>query len=621
MAAQMGKGFKGAGRGAVRQNGGRGQAPPPAGGPQLKGPTLLDPTTLCLPFEIKTRSPVQQKVRNPHRKFYADGFRRAVHHWVECPAGTLRQMMAEHMPVTVLPPSKTVQCPSAPEPPEGAVNVRAFICCGVAPDKAVRGPRHVLRRHDVLVSSQITGAGKVMCAYGGRTKEAKDPTLTKHLTRMVNEQCGLDLTGAKWMKLVEFIYADKPRTVFYLPELSAIKTREARVQVKEEEEKYEEEKEVEKEEEYEEDGEKKTRTVKTKEKVEATRTKTVQTVLPFQSALATLREYTLTKASSADTAELCYAADAYDEWLRRDTIERIAEVLTEKRDATRRLEEQREAAEAGKLEAKRKREEKQTEIHQSRLDKEKALRASWDEADEGKTEEEKVAGERERSQELQALKDEERKQIAELMKEEREAALAADQEAAGCTGEPGKKKRRVLERDQAIFELFQLFDRPRGLHTPLTQIPRQVLVSALLCTAEERTMGEAMELSTLGGQYGKTAPVNYANLSNLEKWVDAPDEPEPEAEDASKQGPPMAKGPVKTPGKAPAGGIVKTMPPKPGAKLAKGSPAKASPSKGSPAKGLPTEQPPLEEGDTEMQDEGEGMACLEGDDADDDDMA
>merc|ERR1712070_962704 len=99
--------------------------------------------------------------------------------------------------------------------------------------------------------------------------------------------------------------------------------------------------------------------VKKKVTVEKTRIKKTKLIQPMKFTMATLREFQVHKTTGNETAELCHAADSFDEWVRRDIAEKLVGVLTEKHKETQEKEEKKKVRITEQQERKRKREEKQ----------------------------------------------------------------------------------------------------------------------------------------------------------------------------------------------------------------------------------------------------------------------
>lgn len=228
---------------------------------------------------------------------------------------------------------------------------------------------------------------------------------------------------------------------------------------------------------------KKTRTVK-KERV-----KKDFEARPFGASIAELQR----QRGGINSDEVAAAADALDEWLRRDTAQKLIKHLREKRkeELAKKAEREKEAEE--RAEKKRKRDEQIDEVKKAKKEKKDELRGTWKEADEGMTDDEKKGILKERNEEMAKLNEEERAEIKELVaklnKEAEEEAPKADTE-----GKP--RTRTVTTYVPAQMALFEAFDPQRvGCISP------EYLAKCLLATGDGMTLKQANDLATLGGTW------------------------------------------------------------------------------------------------------------------------
>eukprot|EP01065_Artemidia_motanka_P051354 TRINITY_DN9045_c1_g1_i1.p2 TRINITY_DN9045_c1_g1~~TRINITY_DN9045_c1_g1_i1.p2 ORF type:complete len:596 (+),score=228.14 TRINITY_DN9045_c1_g1_i1:69-1856(+) len=528
--------FMSAGRGAMPMGppggmppGGRGAGPAQGGSAPVSA--TYTATSWILPFNKKDRNMIEQRARHPHRRFplhFHEDLETVTCHWVDKEVGTA-QVVTSNLPLTLTSEQPVMySLPKQLPPPagEGTVDVRLLLV-QQHPKPDSDPQRHLLRRLEVI-GAQTTGTMRHLIAYGGRTRCGPDEQLTKELCRMAKEQSGIDLSSAKaWHKMVEFVYSNGTRTIFFMPDLTAA---DDAAKVCRDLCKAEERDVVEEVEEHDfvpagDDGMSKC-VVKGKTQVKKRVTKNVRMMQPVAFTLAAMRD--IQEKLSHETNELCMAVDCLDEWMKRDMAAKIKATLVRKRvEALQKAETQKQLM-GEREERKRKREKEQDRLKRARQDEEQRLRITWSKEDAGRTQDERMAAEPERQQSLTILFEQEQEQVKKLMDDELEAnrkALEPKQE------EGGPRLQRLVERNQEVFDLFKFFDRPRSMMTG-SQLPRDMLVNMLLAVDTGLSISEAFDLVTLGGTLPRTLDkANYAMLSNEEKIVPVP-EVDPQAQQA-----------------------------------------------------------------------------------------
>jgi len=388
-------------------------------------------------------------------------------------------------------PEGFVPPPEAKEVPEDkAINARALICGGIR-----KGPGHVYDRIDLLAQPNVAqGRGRFQ-AFGGLVKrEAKDEKVAQSLAALVKAQCGVQLDAKQMKKVVEFHYDGRPPTVFFLPDISSaaeegllIKSvgTETTETVKVEEE-YEEE---------EGEGEEK-KTVKKKRTVEKEKTTYKDQVKPVVLSLQRLLQ---TPVDSEDIGhlELCGAADALEEWQRRDSARALIGKLEEKRTAALEAKAEEDKRKEIESERKRKRDEASEGCKKRRTDKEDELKKTWEAEDEGMTDDEKLAAKDARQALIKEIRDASNKELEEALSaiaEEEKAAAEAESKEAPVEEKP--KMRKVEQCDEKLVNLLQTFDHHRSGET----VDRNYLAACLLAAdaGSQASLKKYRDLVTLG---------------------------------------------------------------------------------------------------------------------------
>eukprot|EP01060_Flectonema_neradi_P011573 TRINITY_DN18631_c0_g1_i2.p1 TRINITY_DN18631_c0_g1~~TRINITY_DN18631_c0_g1_i2.p1 ORF type:complete len:446 (+),score=89.04 TRINITY_DN18631_c0_g1_i2:91-1428(+) len=391
-----------------------------------------------LPFDTLERSIQEYKARNPHRKFINEKMLKIKADWVTSEINDLNLYSTNAIDIT---DEDVVEETEVKQPEGECINARVFLNSPLQPDAS--NEKHILQRIEILGCS-VTTPTRQLRAYGGLVPASRDQSaLINSLIAIVKSQSGLDLSPIKkWTRLGTIDYeAGTPPTVFFYPHISDVEGNlSIHTLVKTTEETYEEEVE-------EEDPE-------TKEVVKKTETKTksnaTKVMIPVRMSLSTLRNYSLATTTHHETYELCAAVDLFDEWIRRDFISGIADVLNERLSAT---DFEVEAENQQRLRKKRRNEE-EVECKRRKESKIALLKKQWELDDVGKTDEDKKDSESQRSMLLRDLDNEEKLQMEAFIKKQRE--------------EEAKEKEKTQTVDilnVKLFEKFQFIDRPRGVGT------------------------------------------------------------------------------------------------------------------------------------------------------------
>eukprot|EP01062_Namystynia_karyoxenos_P061371 TRINITY_DN535_c0_g1_i2.p1 TRINITY_DN535_c0_g1~~TRINITY_DN535_c0_g1_i2.p1 ORF type:complete len:726 (+),score=330.69 TRINITY_DN535_c0_g1_i2:317-2179(+) len=494
------------------------------GGPVQTVPQKQPVADVTLPFNIKTRRVADLRVRHLHRRHLPDNLLRAQAHWISTEPGTMawvknhtkaEQITKEHVPYEA--------------PGEGELQARCLFVTGVATGEPAR---HIVKRVEVVASNAAAAPGapgpkQHLQAYGGAVTAKADAQQRKQLVELVKKQCGVELEPSKLMRFVEFEYRDGRKTVFYIP-TDLGESVHLMCQCEEEEEEYEAEEEVvdeeadakaaaeweAKREEREAELQKKreeaeaaaalegkegTAEVKAPErkqvmkkvKVTKTRTKTHRKVQPMKMPLGNLLEYSVTSGMHINTVELAMAADALDEFFKREMatrmwahLEKVGKVKSEELAAAKVKQEKIQ-------EIKRKRQEEDEARKKRRTEKEDEKKAVWAVEDEGKTDDEKKGLAKARAKELADLwKDEDEELKAKRAEEAKEIAALGQKDVP--TPAPGKKFKLVITQDDEALYAFQYFDRIRGFQ-PTGFISRQKAEDVLQCLDQESTPKEVSD--------------------------------------------------------------------------------------------------------------------------------
>ncbi|KAJ9443666.1 hypothetical protein DIPPA_21645 [Diplonema papillatum] len=554
--------------------GGRGRSG--GGGSVVQKPARANECLVpLLPFQSKVRCVQEHKVRNPHRRQFNDALTEVRAHWLDEEVGLLGKKVTECVEFTVSDAESVPEfTPEAATSTAGKVNARVFIVSGISSpatsQSSGRSCQHVLRRMDVIGASYTSGSSRQLSSYGGLVSSGDDASMVKALTELVKKQCGLDLSGvSKWTKMGEILYEGQPNTIYFFPHvwdlpapltlLPQVKktteeyTEEIEVPVeeekaeeaKEDEEMKDEEKKVE-EEPKKEDGEpteekkegekkeekkeekkpaEKPKPKTVKKTVTKTRTKEEKTSIPTKFTLATLHEYALAQNTSHETVELCTAIDLFDEWLKRDFTMGILSLLEEKQTEAKAKLAEKERRLKEEQQKKRKREEEETSCKKRKQEKVEELRKQWEADDVGKTDEDKKASEKQRDRILKELEDAVRKELSQISEKEKEEA---DKER--------RDKKTVSVRIQNLYDMFQYFDRPKGLVATGNTISREWLAQQILALDGGRTFGKCLELVTMHGLHPKSTSFNYGSFTTEEKVVEQKEAAQQDVEEAMQGG-------------------------------------------------------------------------------------
>ena len=373
--------------------GGKGQPPARMDGLAGRAPQASSPCDL-LPFNVKTRRLIEHKARNPHRRTLHPFLVRVVAHWTSVPPNT-SPLTGQSVDVTLTDDADAAVVSSGEEAvaaDASGVDARVLLCPGLVQAEAAR-KQHVLSRVH-LIGRKAAATGAVSC-YGGRTNATNDAEAVQFLMSTVRDQCGLDLSNVvTWYKFVEFQYSTKagnPTTVFYLPALWELSDDlKVVAQGLDEEIQHEEkvfpdlEREGMTDEEYKEAQSKLEPEIKT-----TTEMKRTITYTPLRLTLAQCLATELAKGQPKEVLEFYSAADALDEFLKREMTGRIAQRLHSKAVSVREKEEKRLRLEAEKVEkAKLIAEQKEAKKAENQ-EKLAEMREKWNQEDQGKTDDEK----------------------------------------------------------------------------------------------------------------------------------------------------------------------------------------------------------------------------------------
>eukprot|EP00756_Hemistasia_phaeocysticola_P030826 Hpha_TRINITY_DN16312_c1_g18::TRINITY_DN16312_c1_g18_i1::g.59694::m.59694 len=502
--AHYGKGYKG----------GKPSHPVKGAGPHVKPSVQAPPPAPPLPYSKVVRSSAEHFARFPHRAPNED-LTSVTAHWAARETASVLDadpVALKYDPEGIVPP------PAESEVPEDkAINARVLICGGVK-----EGAGNVLNRVDVLARRIGGGRGHIQ-AYGGLVKrEAKDEKVAQSLAALVKAQNGVALDAKQMRKLVEFRYDGQPPTVFFLPDISSageegLLAKAAGTETTEE---------IDVEEEYEsEEGEgeekktvKKKRTVKKEKKTRNEEQRPV--VVPLLRLLG--------KPDNADAgqAELHAAADALDEWLRRDGALRLCGVLKKKHEEQAVIKKARAEQQEANQAIKRKHEDEIQVVKRARTDEVQKLDELYADESEGLTDGEKKVALAAHREKLRELEGEERNKVQELRKkfleEERERKAAAAAKAAE-EAKTKVKTKKVRVRDAAAAALFQVFDRSQT-----NQIHREHLAACLLAADDTGSVATYRELASVTSARDYAGNLNYEELCTVVEEREIPEEPKPE---------------------------------------------------------------------------------------------
>eukprot|EP01061_Rhynchopus_euleeides_P038039 TRINITY_DN65409_c0_g1_i1.p1 TRINITY_DN65409_c0_g1~~TRINITY_DN65409_c0_g1_i1.p1 ORF type:complete len:480 (+),score=198.19 TRINITY_DN65409_c0_g1_i1:132-1571(+) len=426
-----------------------------------------------LPYDLKERRVVEHRIRTPHRRFSSADLTKVVAHWTDTAVGNVLWRAAEGSSVVVNSRSNGIMrvapqiVTKAQKEKEatGSVNLRALIVPGLEEDTA----KTVLKRITLIAAGED---GRVSL-YGGRAPLSRckdDNASTAVLTEMVKEQSGADLAPFSWVKVVEVKYAGSPDTVVYAPILRASPSPVFSPQV-----------------ESGQDGQ-----------------PDQYIVTPLRISLCALMEFRVSPTTPKDSLELCIAADALDEWAKRDMATQVLEILRTRGEESR-IKTGLDKVKSERLgEKKRKRDAEMEERQVKRHARDTKMKREWEEEDEGKTDEEK----RRAMLERQTLLKELRAQDAE--EDSQGDSQAQEQDALA------KERQTTQVVQQRQLEAFQYFD-PLGS----SSLPRLRLQNLLLCVSEELTQAEINSLLGLSHLPRSQDYIPYRKLCSDTVEVDA----------------------------------------------------------------------------------------------------
>lgn len=217
------------------------------------------------------------------------------------------------------------------------------------------------------------------------------------------------------------------------------------------------------------------------EKVNKTRT-----ITPALEPVADLVCVDVSKDTPRDALELCTAADALDEFLKREMATRMAETLRKRTAEALRATEEAKRLEDERQSRKRKREEEDEGRKKARNDELAKLNAQWEDDDEGLTEEEKEEFAKERSEKLTGMEGDQKKEDDGI------AVKRKDEDESFEKGPGGKDEVKAVV--PAQYDAFGFFDRVPGFASVSGSLPRLRMENVLLCTDEDLTLDELGEL-------------------------------------------------------------------------------------------------------------------------------
>jgi len=251
---------------------------------------------------------------------------------------------------------------------------------------------------------------------------------------------------------------------------------------------------------------------KIKKKRTVTKVKKSKTLSPLKFALANLLEFQVGKQTHPDTIELCCAADALDEFLKREMATRMIKALRDRKTEAVEKEKEDKVQEEKEAARKRKREEEDAARKKERKAEEDKLREEWAEDDDGKTDEEK----RESMMERQQILKEKRMKWATEDKErlEKEKAEVAEDDK----GKPVKKLQTDVHPKEV--DAFSYFDRVPGYAKMMGTLPRLKIENLLLCVDEDLTLEEISSLMDIPQIPKKQAQVAYKAIATAQKYIE-----------------------------------------------------------------------------------------------------
>merc|ERR1712203_69615 len=253
-----------------------------------------------------------------------------------------------------------------------------------------------------------------------------------------------------------------------------------------------------------------------------------KTLSPLKFALSNLLEFQVAKQTHSDTVELCCAADALDEFLKREMSTRMVSALKSRKEenAAKAAADKERNEKAAAL--KKKRDEEDALRKKERKEKEDKLREEWADEDEGMTDEEKRENMVERQKVLKDMREGYAKEDKARLEKEK-AELAGEEE-----GKP--KTKPVSEVDAKVIDAFSYFDRVPGYAKMLGTLPRLKIENLLLCVDEDLTLEEISELMDIPQIPKKQAQIAYKAIATAVKTVTVeekkPEEEEKKAEES-----------------------------------------------------------------------------------------
>ena len=446
------------------------------------------------PFSQVVRKLVEHRLRTPHRSHVHGQLTRVIAHWVSIPTGesqvlnstaTIARRTKGEDSVRI--ESRETATDTEPEA-SSSLDARVLICGGLAAVDSAK--KHVLSRLSLYAAKQPAGG---LQGYGGVCTSGTDSEVIEQLVAKVKDQCGLDLSDVEtWYKFVEMEYTPPLRnTVFYLPALwesqSDLFLASAAT---------EEEIEIEEivEPEISREGMTDDEFTEAKAALEPVKNivkKVNKTVVstPISLSLSDCLNADVKKHMPRPTLEFYTAADALDEFLKREMCSILVSTLKDKRTEKQDREEKRKADEAVRIAAKRRREDEDAAKKKAKQDELDALHAKWEVEDQGKTDDEKKESENDRKNAENEILNRKEEDVEE-QKQEAQSPAKEDEEEA-----PKKKLfRTVVDIDQKKYEAFEYFDRGNRPDIRTGTLQSQRLQNLLLCSDDEFSMDDVSAL-------------------------------------------------------------------------------------------------------------------------------
>eukprot|EP01060_Flectonema_neradi_P036979 TRINITY_DN7309_c0_g1_i1.p1 TRINITY_DN7309_c0_g1~~TRINITY_DN7309_c0_g1_i1.p1 ORF type:complete len:507 (+),score=83.95 TRINITY_DN7309_c0_g1_i1:62-1582(+) len=422
-----------------------------------------------MPYQLKVRRLVEQKLRSPHRGFLPLDLVRVTAHWVHIPKGSIPWKDNSDVIVNGRSGGIAPYKPTATKTkdPSQLTNVRAIIVPGMGETE------HCITR-SLVRSIHVVGAGSsenCVSSYGDIVPSDTDKGLISSLVKIIRQQSGADLSNVHWHKLAEFTYSSGPPTVFFTPVIKGNNPPVFSPQMTTDA-----------------DGAE------------------IYPVTPLKFTLGSLLDCSIHADTPRDTVEFCMAADALDEWGRRDMAHQILKILRVRKHEASQKSDIDKATEEQQGNIKRRRDAEEGERKIKRQQRDQKIRERWRSHDEGLTDEEKRTAMRSRQAVLKDMRQADAAEDSELAKqweaEEKEMALKAPQLVP------------VQELQPEYLEAFRYFDRKEE-----GSITRMRLHNILLCLDEELTLGEVTDLLNLPQLPRKQAHLPYRKLALLTKMV------------------------------------------------------------------------------------------------------